>query len=89
GCTDMGNVTHSIPSLQSYVQVVPILRGHTPEFQEAVGGPMGLRALQIGAKAMAMTAVDLLSSKEAMEQTKDAFNEMKKQHDWEDDTWEM
>jgi amidohydrolase len=89
GCTDMGNVTHRIPSLQSYIQVVPILRGHTPEFQEAVGGPMGLRALQIGAKAMAMTAVDLLSAKEAMEQTKDAFNEMKKQHDWEDDTWEM
>ncbi|ETA82337.1 M20 family metallopeptidase [Youngiibacter fragilis] len=89
GCTDMGNVTHRIPSLQSYVQVVPILRGHTPEFQEAVGGPMGIRALNIGAKAMAMTAVDLLTGDNAMELTRDAFSEMKIKHDWEDDTWEM
>ena len=56
----MGNVTHKIPGLQSYVQVVPGVRGHTLEFQEAVGGPEGHRAIEIGAKAMAMTAVDIL-----------------------------
>ena len=35
GTTDMGNVTHEVPGLQSYIQVVPLLRGHTPEFEKA------------------------------------------------------
>lgn len=77
GCTDVGNVTHELPALQSYIKVVPILRGHTPEFQEAVGGAEGKRALEIGAKAMAMTAVDILLSKETHFKIKDAFTKMK------------
>ena len=59
GCTDMGNVTHEIPGLQSYVLVVPELRGHTPEFQEACKSPAGHRTIAVGSKAMAMTAVDV------------------------------
>ena len=82
GTTDVGNVTHKIPALQSYVQVVPELRGHTIEFQEACGGPKGHRAIKIGAKAMAMTAIDILSDKKIMDEIKKAFEEMKKKYEW-------
>jgi amidohydrolase len=81
GCTDVGNLTHVIPGLQSYIQVVPGLRGHTKEFEEACGSMSGRRAVLVGAKAMAFTAADLLSSPEAMEKVKQSFAEMKKKYE--------
>ncbi|MBF7097466.1 M20 family metallopeptidase [Alkalibacter sp. M17DMB] len=84
GCTDMGNVTHKIPGLQSYVQVVPALRGHTVEFEEAVGGPHGHKAIEIGAKALAMTGIDILEDKEAYKKIKETFEDMKKSFGWEE-----
>lgn len=80
GCTDMGNVTHEIPALQSYIKVVPDLRGHTVEFEEACGDHRGRKALITGAKAMAMTAIDLLQ-KENMMNVKRDFDEMKKSYE--------
>jgi len=77
GCTDMGNVTHVIPSLQSYVGVAKGMRGHTREFMEAAGDERGRRAILTGAKAMAMTAVDLLASQENMALVRAAFKRMK------------
>lgn len=76
GCTDMGNVTHEIPGLQSYINVAKF-RGHTREFMEAVGDERGRKAILQGAKAMAMTAVDLLSSPSNMAEVKAAFMSMK------------
>ncbi|SCZ81103.1 M20 family metallopeptidase [Acidaminobacter hydrogenoformans] len=83
GCTDMGNVTHKVPGFQSYIQVVPELRGHTPEFEDAVGGPYGQRAINIGAKSMAMTAVDVLMDKNTREKIMRSFNDMKAHFGWE------
>lgn len=77
GCTDMGNVTHEIPALQSYIQVAEGLRGHTQEFLEAAGDERGKKAVITGAKAMAMTAIDLLASEDNMNQVKAAFERMK------------
>jgi amidohydrolase len=84
GCTDMGNVTHEIPGLQSYVKVSPGLRVHTKEFENAVGGPAGYRAIGIGAKAMSMTAVDILTKPELLDDIKKAFAEMKRQTETDD-----
>lgn len=81
GCTDMGNVTHEIPALQSYVQVVKDTRGHTKEFLEAAGDERGRKAILTGAKAMAMTAVDLLASAENMAEVKAAFRRMKDKYE--------
>lgn len=83
GTTDVGNVTHRIPALQSYVQVVPYLRGHTLEFQEATGGKKGHRAINIGAKAMAMTAVDILMDEKMFQKIKNKFQDMKRKYEWE------
>ena len=81
GCTDMGNVTHELPALQSYVLVVPELRGHTPEFEEAVGGPAGHKTIAVGSKAMAMTAVDILEDPSQLARIRESFAEMKARYE--------
>lgn len=80
GCTDVGNVTHEIPGLQSYIKVAPDLRGHTIEFEEACGDERGKRALIVGAKALAMTAIDLLVDEDNMDNVKKAFEKMKEKY---------
>lgn len=80
GCTDVGNVTHEIPGLQSYIKVAPDLRGHTVEFEQACGDERGKRALIVGAKALAMTAIDLLVDKDNMNNVKEAFEKMKEKY---------
>lgn len=81
GCTDMGDVTHKIPGLQSYIQVVPGVRGHTKEFEDACGTPAGYRAIEVAAKAVAMTGVDLLTKPGAMERVRKSFQEMKAKYE--------
>ena len=81
GCTDMGNVTHEVPGLQSYVLVVPETRGHTPEFEAAVGGPAGHKTISVGSCAMAMTAVDILTDPSLLDQIRAAFAEMKARYE--------
>lgn len=81
GCTDMGNVTHEIPGLQSYIKVAPDMRGHTIEFEQACGDERGKRALIVGAKALAMTAIDLLIDKENMNNVKNTFKIMKERYE--------
>ncbi len=81
GCTDMGNVTHHVPGLQSYIMVVPELRGHTKEFEQACGTPAGYRAIEVAAKAVAMTGVDLLTVPGAVDKVREAFASMKAQYE--------
>jgi amidohydrolase len=60
GSTDVGNVSHVVPTIQAYVGVgVEAL--HTPEFREASISPRGDEAVINGAKVMALTAADILS----------------------------
>lgn len=81
GCTDMGNVTHRVPGLQSYIQVVPELRGHTREFEEACGTSAAYRAIRVAAEAVAMTGVDLLTDPANLEKVRAAFRDMKKKYE--------
>lgn len=76
GCTDMGNLTHEFPALQSYVRVGPG-RAHSPEFLASTGSAEGHKAIAIGAMAMAMTAVDILENPSNLAQIRAAFAEMK------------
>ncbi len=80
GCTDMGNLTHIFPGLQSYVRVGPG-RAHSPEFLESTGSPEGHNAIAVGASAMAMTAVDILEDPSVLEQIRAAFAEMKAKYE--------
>jgi metal-dependent amidase/aminoacylase/carboxypeptidase family protein len=59
GSTDMGNVSHEVPSIHPMVAVAPPgVSIHTPEFAEHARGPAGDRAVLHGAKAMAATVID-------------------------------
>ncbi len=60
GSTDMGNVSYLMPSIHPMVQVAPSgVAIHTREFAEHAGADGGDRAVIDGARAMAMTVVDL------------------------------
>jgi hypothetical protein len=56
----MGNVSYLVPSIHPLIQAAP--RGvpiHSPEFARYAGGEEGDRAVVDGAKALAMTIVDI------------------------------
>ncbi|MFD0412483.1 M20 family metallopeptidase [Streptomyces sp. NPDC127108] len=58
-CTDMGNVSHVVPSIHPVLDISGGACGpHEPEFAQAALSPAGERALLDGATAMAWTAVD-------------------------------
>jgi len=60
GSTDMGNVSYAVPSIHPMVQAAPAGTAiHTIEFEASAAGEQGNRAVLDGAKAMAMTIVDL------------------------------
>ncbi len=68
GSTDMGNVSHVVPSIHPMVAVSPPGVGiHTPAFTDCAASVSGDDGVLDGAKAMAMTIVDLWTSSDAME----------------------
>jgi amidohydrolase len=74
GSTDMGNVSHVVPALHPYLSVTSDeIAGHTVEFREVCISPAGKAVLLDGAKALAMSAVDLLSEPQLLERAWDEF----------------
>jgi amidohydrolase len=74
GSTDMGNVSYLVPSIHPMIQVAPDgVAIHTVEFAEWAGGERGDRAVLDGAKAMAMTVIDMWTDAALLERTKAAF----------------
>ena len=60
GSTDVGNVSHQTPTIHPDISIGNNLSAHTPEFAIATGSDYAQERLLVGAKAMAMTAIDLL-----------------------------
>ena len=59
GSTDMGNVSHDVPSIHPMVAVAPPgVAIHTPDFATHARGPQGDSAVLDGAKALAHTVID-------------------------------
>ncbi len=64
GSTDMGNVSHRVPSIHPMMGVAPAsVIIHNAEFARYAAMPKGDQAVIDGAKAMAMTALDLMMDK--------------------------
>jgi len=62
GSTDMGDVTQAVPGIHAYVQICEEdIAGHSREFTDASGSERGAAAMLAAAKALAMTACDVLS----------------------------
>ncbi len=62
GSSDMGNVSQLVPSIHPFVSIAPAeVAIHSTEFATAAGSESGIRGMLDGAKAMAMTIVDVLA----------------------------
>jgi amidohydrolase len=65
GSTDMGNVSHLVPSIHPMIASAPSGTSiHTKQFAQYARSPMADLAVLDGAKAMAMTAIDFWTSTE-------------------------
>ena len=74
GSTDCGNVSQAIPTIHPYVRISPDgVPLHSREFAEWARSPMAKTGLVAAAKALAMTALDLLASPEALARAKAEF----------------
>ena len=74
GSTDMGNVSQVIPSIHPNVSIVPVgVSEHSPEFAEAAASEAGHRGLTDGAKALALTLVDILIEPQHLKDIKNEF----------------
>ncbi len=62
GSTDMGNVSHRVPSIHPMLAVAPPdIIIHNPEFTRWAASDSGDAAVLDGAKALALTALDLMA----------------------------
>jgi amidohydrolase len=62
GSTDMGDISHLVPAIHPYLAIAPEkVAGHTVEFREYSISASGKSAMLDAAKALAMTATDLVN----------------------------
>lgn len=74
GSTDMGDVSHKIPSLHPYLAIGKNVSGHTVEFREAARSDDGFRAMLTAAKVMALTGFDVMTNSSFLEQVRADFS---------------
>ena len=78
GSTDYGNVTQIMPAGTLRAHFVPLKTpGHTREWAEAADKPPAKKCLQVSAKAMALTAYNLIMNKALLEKAKEDHNNEK------------
>ena len=71
GSSDVGNVSQVIPVIQPMIRIsdTPVA-GHSIEKREASRSETGLRSIALGAKALALTALDLITEPGLLEKIK-------------------
>ncbi len=78
GSTDMGNVSALVPAIHPTIAVAPLdVPIHTVEFREMAASEAGHKALLDSAKALAMTAVDVLTDADLRERMGEEFQSSK------------
>jgi amidohydrolase len=78
GSTDFSEVTQVVPSIHPMVSIAPEgVALHSREFAEATLTDLGHRGLEIGAKALALAGLEILSTPELLSQIKNYFKKVK------------
>jgi len=78
GSTDMANVSQLVPGIHPLVAIAPKdVLVHSPQFAEVAASEAGIRGLVDAAKALAMTAVDLVANPEIAVKVKKEFKQNK------------
>ncbi|GFU23745.1 peptidase M20 domain-containing protein 2 [Nephila pilipes] len=73
GSTDMGNVSHAIPSIHPFFNIDTEAQNHSKEFTTASGDAKAQGPTLQVAKALAMTALTLMRYPETLEEAKKQF----------------
>jgi len=74
GSTDCGNVSQALPTIHRYIRISPDgIPGHSREFAEWAKSPLARTGMVAGAKALALTALDLVARPEELQRAKDEF----------------
>lgn len=73
GSSDIGNVSQVLPTIHPHILLKRGINIHTREFADATITDDGKNAIMEGAKCLALTAVELITDKEAMEKVKMDF----------------
>lgn len=74
GSTDCGNVSQRLPTIHPYIRISPDgVPGHSREFAEWARSPLARTGMVAGAKALALTALDLLAFPEALQNARQDF----------------
>jgi amidohydrolase len=71
--TDVGDVSHVVPTIQPYMCLDKRFTWHTPEVAEASVSENGKAVLLNMAKVLAMTAIDLLTGEELLKGVQEEF----------------
>ena len=73
GSTDMGNVSHVLPTIHPMFAIESEAGNHTAEFTEAAATEAAHDETLLAAKAIAMTAIDLFTDPSLLQQAKEKF----------------
>lgn len=74
GSTDAGNISQVVPTIHPYIKIGPDeLVAHTVPFREAAASTLGDEALLKGAKALALTAFQLITDEVLLKEIKAEF----------------
>ena len=74
GSTDCGNVSQRIPTIHPYIRISPDgVPGHSREFATWARSPQARAGMLAGAKALALTALDLLAAPDRLAAAKADF----------------
>ena len=74
GSTDVGNVSQIVPVIQPVIAICERgIPGHSPQFAAAAASPFGQQRMLLAAKALAGTALRLMTDKDALEKVAQEF----------------
>jgi amidohydrolase len=81
GSTDVGIVTQTVPGIHAYIDITQGVKipTHSPEFARAADSDYGYDAMIRAAKALALTAWDLLSDEALLDEAKTYFRERRRE----------
>lgn len=81
GSTDMGDVSQVVPAIHPWIGLgCPDLQLHTSEFAEMTVTEAGDRAIRLGAQALALTGLEILTDPQLLAAVKAEFEEAMKEN---------
>lgn len=74
GSTDCGNVSQRLPTIHPYIRISPDgVPGHSRDFAQWARSPLARAGMVAGAKALALTALDLLAAPDTLARARADF----------------